>query len=293
MPRDRVKRALVFHTSRTLRPGHEAGAPALSRARLLYASRCSDGTELVSSTLSRFGTAGEFTRSCDPAVTVASTDNGYPDGPGARSIPDRACAERDVLVAPGRSTSPFALYETWSSQNALTTEAGQPLVDYPGNPAGAAVEARTTVELEPVRMGSEVVLVFRGGDPRSPIILGCVIEPSRPARTSQGAACAPSPPACQCCATRPGGTCSPRVVSARAAARWSRRLTPSGVSRRSASASRSWVKCSPVTIWAASSKALLCASVNHGGQLSTTSETGNFNSLLAVSRILPKYMAIN
>ena len=30
-----------------------------------------------------------------------------------------------------------------------------------------------------------MVLVFRGGDPRSPIILGCLIEPSRPPTTTQ------------------------------------------------------------------------------------------------------------
>lgn len=83
--------------------------------------RCSDGTELISETVARFGNAGEYTRACDPAVTVPTTDNGYPDGPGARRIPDRTCVESSFLVPAGRTTSAWALYEKWDSTNELRT----------------------------------------------------------------------------------------------------------------------------------------------------------------------------
>ena len=109
---------------------HSPDALSNNVHELLYAVRCDDGTELIADTISRFGDAGEYTRSCEPAVTVATTDNGYPDGDGERLIPDRTCAERDVLVAPGETTSIWSLYEKWSSANALTTPGGADLARF-------------------------------------------------------------------------------------------------------------------------------------------------------------------
>ena len=100
---------------------HSPDATANNVHELLHAVRCSDGTELVSSTIARFGSPGEYTRSCDPSTVVATTPNGYPAGTGARAIPDRNCVEANFLVPPGRSTSIWALYEKWSAQNSLRT----------------------------------------------------------------------------------------------------------------------------------------------------------------------------
>src|SRR6267143_5110080 len=49
---------------------------------------------------------------------------------------------------------------------------GLPVVDYPDNPAGEALVARTTVSLSENQIGCEVVLVFAGGNPDLPIIIG-------------------------------------------------------------------------------------------------------------------------
>ena len=87
----------------------------------LYAVRCSDGTEVIASTLSRFGNGGEYTRSCDPGTKVTTLPTGYPGGAGERSIPDRACVESVFLVPPGRTTSVWALYEKWTSNGAERT----------------------------------------------------------------------------------------------------------------------------------------------------------------------------
>jgi len=99
---------------------------------LLYASRCSDGTELISNTVSRFGDPGEYSRGCDPDVKVPSTDNGFPDGEGDRLIPDRTCMETNFLVPAGRTTSVWASYEKWSSQNQLRSSDGgaEPLASF-------------------------------------------------------------------------------------------------------------------------------------------------------------------
>ena len=50
----------------------------------------------------------------------------------------------------------------------------QPLVIFPGQPQTAAVPARTTVDLHGAHIGRQVVLMFDGGDPMRPIVLGSI-----------------------------------------------------------------------------------------------------------------------
>jgi hypothetical protein len=49
-----------------------------------------------------------------------------------------------------------------------------PLVIFPGQPQTAAVPARTTVDLHGAHIGRQVVLMFDGGEPTRPIVLGCI-----------------------------------------------------------------------------------------------------------------------
>lgn len=171
---------------------HSPDALSNNAHELLYASRCDDGTELISSTLSRFGDAGAFQRSCEPGVEITTTDNGYPDGGGSRLIPDRTCVERDVLVPSGRTTSVWALYEKWSSENVLETAGGETLASFPTafgvfNPsrygAGGATTARTLslcwetapdgdradgVDCSAATRGGALTEPFSWDDPKSP-----------------------------------------------------------------------------------------------------------------------------
>jgi uncharacterized protein DUF6484 len=57
---------------------------------------------------------------------------------------------------------------------------GEPLVSYPASRDGGT-DARTTVALRPDQIGSQVVLVFEGGDLLQPIVVGCLVEPQPPA----------------------------------------------------------------------------------------------------------------
>ncbi|HEU5152942.1 MAG TPA: hypothetical protein VFU19_20790 [Iamia sp.] len=109
---------------------HSGDALVNNAHELLYAARCTDGTEVISSTMTRFGDANEFNRSCDGArVETAGSD--LPDGDGGlRLIPDQDCIDRDVLVPPGRSSSIWALYEVWRSANDLTTPDGTVLASF-------------------------------------------------------------------------------------------------------------------------------------------------------------------
>jgi hypothetical protein len=47
-----------------------------------------------------------------------------------------------------------------------------PLVIYPGQPAGAALPARSTIDLHGGHVGQQVLLVFERGDPQRPILTG-------------------------------------------------------------------------------------------------------------------------
>lgn len=109
---------------------HSPDALSNNAHELVYAVRCSDGTELISTTVSRFGEPGVYERGCEPETRITTIDNGYPAGPGARLIPDRECVERNVLVPVGRTTSVWALYEKWTSVNALELPGGAPLARY-------------------------------------------------------------------------------------------------------------------------------------------------------------------
>ncbi|MCP4408415.1 MAG: hypothetical protein GY807_11755 [Gammaproteobacteria bacterium] len=54
---------------------------------------------------------------------------------------------------------------------------GMPLVAFPGNPNTIGVNARTTVVLSPDDLGREVALLFEGGDPRYPLVIGRIQHP--------------------------------------------------------------------------------------------------------------------
>jgi hypothetical protein len=56
---------------------------------------------------------------------------------------------------------------------------GGPWVDYPGNPGGA-LSARSLTTLDSSKAGREVALMFEGGDPLRPILLGVLTRPGRP-----------------------------------------------------------------------------------------------------------------
>ncbi|MDR5744596.1 DUF6484 domain-containing protein [Caballeronia sp. LZ029] len=49
------------------------------------------------------------------------------------------------------------------------------LVVIPGQPAGAALMARTVTDLRGVHIGRQVALMFEAGDPARPIIIGCLL----------------------------------------------------------------------------------------------------------------------
>src|SRR5260370_5835231 len=58
----------------------------------------------------------------------------------------------------------------------LTDDGRTPLVIYPGQVGSAAVTARATLDVHAAHVGRSVVLMFEDGDPRQPIIMGCLAQ---------------------------------------------------------------------------------------------------------------------
>ena len=65
----------------------------------------------------------------------------------------------------------------------FTNDGDTPLVTYAGQPGSAALPARATVGVHPSHIDRDVVLMFEAGDPRRPIVAGC-LRPAGVATTS-------------------------------------------------------------------------------------------------------------
>jgi hypothetical protein len=101
---------------------------------LLYAVKCNDGAELITTTMTRFGDPNEFFRSCAPGTKVTTSGSTLPPGYGGfRRIPDRACVEQYVLVSPNQPSSYsdlWSMWEIWQSDNLIRTAGGDVLADF-------------------------------------------------------------------------------------------------------------------------------------------------------------------
>lgn len=129
--RDSAGNPVVCDVLMKVHQGSHSGDAIVNNAHeLLYAARCSDGTEVISSTMTRFGNANEFHRSCDGTLVQTAGSDLPPGSGGQRAIPDQTCIDRNVLVPAGQSSSIWALYEVWRSASSLTTTTGAELASF-------------------------------------------------------------------------------------------------------------------------------------------------------------------
>ena len=68
-------------------------------------------------------------------------------------------------------------------------DAGEPLINFPANPAGEHIPARSAATLDKGEIGREVALLFEGGDPHRPIVMGLIQHPERMPSTSPESTC--------------------------------------------------------------------------------------------------------
>lgn len=62
----------------------------------------------------------------------------------------------------------------------MGVDGGRPMVVFPGNLHDAAIAARSLAPLDHAPLGAEVALLFEGGDPRLPLIVGRIVQPGGP-----------------------------------------------------------------------------------------------------------------
>ena len=65
------------------------------------------------------------------------------------------------------------------------TDKGMPLVIYPSNPEETAIKASTTTNMDASDIGKEVALLFEGGNPQNPIIIGRIQDPNVSVKSKQ------------------------------------------------------------------------------------------------------------
>jgi hypothetical protein len=80
-----------------------------------------------------------------------------------------------LVAGPAASVAPHRISGVIVGELAGMADEGRtPLVVYPGQPGSAAIAARSVVDLHGAHIGKPVVLVFEGGAPGLPIVLGIV-----------------------------------------------------------------------------------------------------------------------
>ncbi|MER9728813.1 DUF6484 domain-containing protein [Mesorhizobium sp. M0217] len=67
----------------------------------------------------------------------------------------------------------------------LGFDGGAPLVVFAGNARDTAVPAKSLCELSSDMIGTDVALLFQGGDSGKPLIVGRIVEPARKAPSPQ------------------------------------------------------------------------------------------------------------
>lgn len=82
----------------------------------------------------------------------------------------------DSIGTPDRSTGTHVGGVVVGTLVAFAENGHVPLVTYAGQPGTAALPARATLDLHGAHVGRPVVLVFEGGEPRRPIVMGCLRE---------------------------------------------------------------------------------------------------------------------
>jgi hypothetical protein len=84
----------------------------------------------------------------------------------------------DTLTEMDPAAAPAVLPGVLLGTLAGWDDAGNPLIDYPGNPSDGFLVARSTVPLDGTALGSEVALAFVAADPRQPLVMGVLQSPA-------------------------------------------------------------------------------------------------------------------
>lgn len=104
---------------------HSSDALKNNAHELLYAARCSDGTELMVDTLALFGQPNQFQENCSDTI-VKTTGSQLPASKaGKRLIPNTDCVQKYVQSGPKASSDVWGVYENWQAESTITGPDGK------------------------------------------------------------------------------------------------------------------------------------------------------------------------
>jgi hypothetical protein len=114
-----------------------------------------------------------------PELASSETSRPAPRARAVRTATDSSIQTKvpaEGKVSPQRQESAHISGVRVGTLVGLTDDGCTPLVIYPGQVGCAAVTARATLDLHGAHVGRSVVLMFEDGDPRLPIIIGCLAQ---------------------------------------------------------------------------------------------------------------------
>lgn len=104
---------------------------------------------------------------------------------GAEHLLEMVLAEQSERAArEARAALPSRIEGVMIGKLEALSDQGEPLVTFLGAPLGGA-PARSTVALNEEDIGREVALLFEGGDPARPLIMGRMFTQSAPSKTPE------------------------------------------------------------------------------------------------------------
>lgn len=109
---------------------HSPDATKNNAHELIYGARCTDGTEVVVSTISMFGQPNQFTSNCDDSVVQTSGSDLPGQGEGARRIPTSSCLDKWASNSSSQHADMWALYEVWEAVTDIKDSGGSSIVRF-------------------------------------------------------------------------------------------------------------------------------------------------------------------
>ncbi|MCD7100706.1 MSCRAMM family adhesin SdrC [Pseudoclavibacter sp. 13-3] len=98
---------------------HSADALSNNAHQIMYAAKCSDGTQVAMQALARMGQANSFTEKCSGALVQTSGSGLESSDVGLRVIPDVACATSAAQSGPAADADVWGLYELWETDTTV------------------------------------------------------------------------------------------------------------------------------------------------------------------------------
>jgi Domain of unknown function (DUF6484) len=113
----------------------------------------------------------------EPPAAAEPTEDPQGEEASGEDLVELILAERAARMEAAEALSPKRIDGVVIGVLRGFAESGEPLVQHPEIPDGARLSARSVVALADADVGREVALLFEGGDPEKPMVMGLLHAP--------------------------------------------------------------------------------------------------------------------